>query len=48
MGASWIMSAVDYQAGVTYEVQGSQRRYEASELISEGSDWVWVKPNELS
>ena len=48
MGASWIMSAVDYQAGVTYEVQGSQRRYEASDLISEGSDWVWVKPNELS
>ena len=48
MGASWIMSAADYQAGVTYEVQGSQRRYEASDVVSEGSDWVWVKPNELS
>ena len=47
MGSSWILSAADYQAGVTYEVQGSQRRYETSELISEGSDWVWVKPNEL-
>ena len=48
MGASWIMSTADFQAGVTYEVQGSQRRYETSDLISEGSDWVWVKPNELS
>ena len=48
MGASWIMSTADFQAGVIYEVQGSQRRYEASDLVSEGSDWVWVKPNELS
>ena len=48
MGASWIMSAADYQVGVTYEVQGSQRRYETGDLISEGSDWVWIRPNELS
>ena len=47
MGSSWIMSAADYQAGVTYEVQGSLRRYEAGDLVSEGSDWVWVRPNEL-
>ena len=48
MGATWIMNTVDYQASVVYEVQGSGRRYEASEVISEGSDWVWVRPNELS
>ena len=48
MGSSWIMSAADYQAGVVYEVQGSQRRYEASDIVNEGSDWIWVKPNELS
>ena len=48
MGSSWIMNTVDYQAGVVYEVQGSSRRYEASEVISEGSDWVWVKPNEIT
>jgi hypothetical protein len=48
MGASWIMNTADYQASVVYEVQGSSRRYEASEIVSEGSDWVWVKPNELS
>jgi len=47
MGSSWIMNTADYQASVVYEVQGSSRRYEASEVISEGSDWVWVKPNEL-
>ena len=48
MGASWIMNTADYQASVVYEVQGSSRRYDASEIVSEGSDWVWVKPNELS
>lgn len=48
MGATWIMNTVDYQASVVYEVQGSGRRYEASEVIGEGSDWVWVRPNELS
>lgn len=48
MGASWIMNTADYQARVVYEVQGSSRRYDASEIVSEGSDWVWVKPNELS
>lgn len=47
LGPSWIMNTVDYQASVVYEVQGSSRRYEASEVVSEGSDWVWVKPNEL-
>ncbi len=47
LGASWIMNTVDYQAGVVYEVQGSSRRYEASDIVSEGSDWVWVKPTEL-
>ena len=47
MGASWIMNTADYQASVVYEQQGSSRRYEASEIVSEGSDWVWVKPNEL-
>ena len=48
MGSSWIMNTADYQAGMVYEVQGSSRRYEANEIISEGSDWVWVKPNEAS
>ena len=48
MGATWIMNTADYQASVMYEVQGSSRRYDASEIVSEGSDWVWVKPNELS
>jgi hypothetical protein len=48
MGASWIMNTADYQASVVYEVQGTSRRFEASEIVSEGSDWVWVKPNELS
>ena len=48
MGSSWIMNTADYQATVVYEVQGSSRRYEASEIVSEGSDWVWVKPNEVS
>ena len=48
MGASWIMNTADYQASVVYEVQGSSRRYDASEIVSEGSDWVWVKPNELA
>ena len=48
MGSSWIMNTADYQAGVVYEVQGSSRRYEATEIVSEGSDWVWVKPNEMS
>lgn len=48
MGSSWIMNTADYQASVVYEVQGSSRRYEASEIVSEGSDWVWVKPNEVS
>ena len=48
MGSSWIMNTADYQAGVVYEVQGSSRRYDASEIVSEGSDWVWVKPSELS
>ena len=47
-GASWIMNTADYQASVVYEVQGSSRRYDASEIVSEGSDWVWVKPNELA
>ena len=48
MGASWIMNTADYEANVVYEVQGSSRRYEATEVISEGSDWVWVKPSEMS
>lgn len=48
LGSTWILNTVDYQAGVIYEVQGSGRRYEAGEIISEGSDWVWVKPTELS
>ena len=48
MGPSWIMNTSDYQASVAYEVQGSSRRYDVSEIVSEGSDWVWVKPNELS
>jgi len=48
MGASWIMNTADYQASVVYEVQGSSRRYDASDIVSEGSDWVWVKPNELT
>ena len=48
MGASWIMNSADYQASVAYEVQGSGRRYEIGEVVSEGSDWVWVKPNEMS
>ncbi len=48
MGTSWIMNTADYQASVVYEVQGPGRRYEASEIVSEGSDWVWVKPNEIS
>ncbi len=48
MGSSWIMNTADYQASVVYEVQGSSRRFEASEIISEGSDWVWVKPNEIN
>jgi hypothetical protein len=48
MGTSWIMNTADYQASVVYEAQGSSRRYEASEVVSEGSDWVWVKPNEIS
>ena len=48
MGTSWIMNTADYQASVVYEVQGSSRRYDASEIVSEGSDWLWVKPNELS
>jgi hypothetical protein len=48
MGVSWMMNTADYQASVAYEVQGSGRRFEISEVISEGSDWVWVKPNEMS
>ena len=48
MGTSWIMNTADYQASVVYEVQGSSRRYDASEIVSEGSDWLWVKPNEMS
>ena len=48
MGPSWILNTADYQAGVVYEVQGSSRRYEASEIVSEGSDWLWVKPNEMT
>ena len=48
MGSSWIMNTADYQAGVIYEVQGSSRRYDASEIVSEGSDWVWVKPTEMN
>lgn len=48
MGSSWIMNTADYQAGALYEVQGSGRRFEASEVISEGSDWVWVKPTPRS
>lgn len=48
MGSSWIMNTADYQSSVVYEVQGSSRRFEASEVISEGSDWVWVKPNEIN
>jgi hypothetical protein len=48
MGASWIMNTADYQANVAYEVQGTGRRFEIGEVISEGSDWVWVKPNEIS
>ena len=48
MGSSWIMNTADYQSSVVYEVQGSSRRFEASEIISEGSDWVWVKPNEIN
>ena len=48
MGMSWIMNTADYQAGVIYESLGSSRRYEASEVVSEGADWVWVRPNELS
>jgi len=42
------MNTADYQAGALYEVQGSGRRFEASEVISEGSDWVWVKPTPRS
>jgi hypothetical protein len=48
MGASWVMNTADYQANVAYEVQGTGRRFEIGEVISEGSDWVWVKPNEMS
>jgi hypothetical protein len=47
MESTWIMNTADYQASVAYEVQGSSRRYEASEVISEGSDWIWVKPTEI-
>jgi hypothetical protein len=48
MESTWIMNTADYQASVAYEVQGSSRRYEATEIISEGSDWIWVKPTEVS
>jgi hypothetical protein len=47
MGASWIMASSDYNAGATFEILSSNRRYEARTLISEGSDWVWVEPTEI-
>lgn len=48
LAATWILSTVDYHAGVMYEAPASGRRYEATEIISEGADWVWVRPVELS
>ncbi|TAG02044.1 MAG: hypothetical protein EAZ43_10105 [Betaproteobacteria bacterium] len=47
MDTSWIMASADYNAGLVYETPGSSRRYEATTVISEGSDWIWVQPTEL-
>ncbi len=47
MDTSWILATVDYNAGMIYETPGSSRRYEATTVISEGSDWIWVQPTEL-
>lgn len=47
MDMSWIISTSDFNAGLIYEMSGSARRYEARTVIAEGSDWIWVQPNEL-
>ncbi|HNY48541.1 MAG TPA: hypothetical protein PKN64_16415, partial [Casimicrobium sp.] len=48
MGPTWILNTADFQSGVMYEIPGTTRRFEATEIVSEGSDWVWVKPNEMT
>ena len=48
MGPTWILNTADFQSGVMYEIPGTTRRFEATEIVSEGSDWVWVKPNEMA
>jgi hypothetical protein len=48
MDMSWIMATSDYNAGLIYEMVGSNRRYEARNVIAEGSDWIWVQPSEFS
>lgn len=48
MGPTWILNTADFQSGVIYEIAGTSKRFEATEIVSEGSDWVWVKPNEMA
>jgi hypothetical protein len=47
MGPTWILNAADFHSGVLYEISATSRRYEIAEVVSEGSDWVWVKPTEM-